>query len=355
VKFLIFLLVGFLSIPTFAESVFSGKLLGGTQLVDKTMNPAISLNGLFLGQWGPAIESGKGLRIQEIEGQFTAAVDPYFFANIVFTSEAGEPLQPEEAWVTTLNLPVVSLKMGKFLINFGKNNLIHTHAQPLIDKPLVNKLILGDDAFNSVGVQADVLVPLPWYVNLSVAGVSAKTADTFKASRDESLANVSRIENLWDLTDSTTFGLGVSYAVGNNFASKTSQFLGADLTLKYVSPRGRGNFALIWTNEFIQGWRPGLLTLTAPDWEKGAGGYSTLMARVHPQFWIGGRFEHVSLTSIETTKQTAENIIVAYVPTEFSTVRLQTGLNQETGRESSNWQALLQLNVTIGSHPAHAY
>lgn len=354
-KFLILLTMAILSTPSFAESVFSGKLLGGTQLVDKTMNPAISLNGLFLGNWGPAIETGKGLRIQELEGQFTASVDPYFFANIIFTSEAGGPLQPEEAWVTTLSLPVVSLKMGKFLTNFGKNNLIHTHAQPLIDKPLVNKLILGDDAFNSVGVQADVLVPLPWYVNLSVAGVSAKTADTFKATKEENLANVSRLENLWDLTDSTTLGFGVSYAFGNNFVSKISKFLGADLTLKYVSPRGRGNFALIWTNEFIQGWRPGLLTLVAPDWENGTGAYSTLLARVHPQFWMGGRFDHVSLTASETTKQTAENIIFAYVPTEFSTVRLQAGLNQETGREGSNWQALLQLNVTIGSHPAHAY
>jgi hypothetical protein len=353
-KFLI-ILIGLVSLPAIGETFFYGKLLGGTQQVDRTMNPAISFNGLFLGNWGPAIASGKGLRVQEIEGQFTAAVDPYFFANIVFTSEAGEPLQPEEAWVTTLNLPRVSLKMGKFLTNFGKNNLIHTHAQPLIDKPLVNQLIFGEEAFNSVGVQADLLIPLPWYMNLSVAGVSAKTTDTFKAVKEENLANVSRLENLWDLTDSTTLGFGVSYAFGNNFASKTSQFLGADLTLKYVSPRGRGNFALIWTNEFIQGWRPGLLTLTAPDWEKGAGAYSTLMARVHPQFWIGGRFDHVSLTSSETTKQTAENIILAYVPTEFSTVRLQTGMNQETGREGSNWQALLQLNVTIGSHPAHAY
>jgi hypothetical protein len=89
-KFLI-ILIGLVSLPALGETFFYGKLLGGTQQVDRTMNPAISFNGLFLGNWGPAIASGKGLRIQEIEGQFTAAVDPYFFANIVFTSEAGEP------------------------------------------------------------------------------------------------------------------------------------------------------------------------------------------------------------------------------------------------------------------------
>ena len=348
---LIFLSCG----SVFAETFFYGKLLGGTQQVDRTMNPAISMNGLFLGNWGPAIEEGKGIKLQELEGQFTAAVDPYFFANFILSIEGADgSMSPEEAWVSTLGLPVVSLKVGKFLQNFGKNNLIHTHAQPLIDRPLVNQLILGEEAFNTSGVQADILVPLPWYVNLSIAGVSAKSSDLFSAPKEENLANVTRLENLWDLTDATTLGLGISYAFGNNLASKLSQFLGADLTVKYVSPKGRGNLAVIWTNEYIQGWRPGLLTLAAPDWENGFGFYSTLMTRIHPTFWLGGRFDQVSRTSSSTDKRTAENLLIAYVPTEFSAVRLQTGVTQETGQETK-WQALLQLNVTIGSHPAHAY
>ncbi|MBM4304776.1 MAG: hypothetical protein FJ112_10685 [Deltaproteobacteria bacterium] len=58
--FLIFLT---LSSSVFAETFFYGKLLGGTQQVDKTMNPAISMNGLVLGNWGPAIASGKGIQL----------------------------------------------------------------------------------------------------------------------------------------------------------------------------------------------------------------------------------------------------------------------------------------------------
>lgn len=341
------------STSVFAETFFYGKLLGGTQQVDRTMNPAISMNGIFLGNWGPAATDSKGINIQELEGQFTAAVDPYFFANFILSIEGGE-ISPEEAWVSTLGLPVVSLKMGKFFQNFGKNNLIHTHAQPLIDRPLVNQLILGEEAFNTSGVQADILVPLPWYMNLSVAGVTAKTSDTYQGLRDEDLANVTRLENLWDLTDSTTLGLGSSYSVGNNKSNHLSHYLGFDLTLKYVSPKGRGNFALVWTNEYIQGWRRGYMGLTEPEWDNGYGVYSILMARVHPVFWVGGRYDQVKLTTDSTNNRTAENIIIAYVPTEFSAVRLQSGLTQATGQETQ-WQALLQLNVTIGSHPAHAY
>ncbi len=343
------------STPVLAENFFYGKLLGGTGQVDRTMNPAISMNGLFLGNWGPAIAEGKGVKLQELEGQFTAAVDPYFFANFILSIEGTNgSMSAEEAWVSTLGLPVVSLKVGKFLQNFGKNNLVHTHAQPLIDRPLVNQLILGEEAFNTAGVQADILVPMPWYVNLSIAGVSAKTAELYDATRDEDLANVNRLENLWDLTDATTLGLGVSYSVANNKANNLSHFLGADLTLKYVSPKGRGNLAVIWTNEFIQGWRRGYMTLEELNWDHGYGMYSTLMIRIHPVFWVGGRSDQVNLTSDATTKQSAENIVIAYVPTEFSAIRLQSGLTQETGQETK-WQTLLQLNVTIGSHPAHAY
>ncbi len=354
-KFLAMLGIVFFAVPVFAENFFYGKLLGGTQLVDRTMNPAISMNGLFLGNWGSAIETGKGVQIQELEGQFTAAVDPYFFANFILSSEGGGPLEVEEGWVITLGLPVVSFKTGKFLTNFGKNNLIHTHAQALIDRPLVNRLILGEEAFNSVGIQADILVPLPWYVNLSLAAVSAKMAGLFSSAQDENLANVTHLENLWDLTDSTTLGLGVSYSFGENIQAKLSQFLGLDLSIKYLSPKGRGNFAVIWTNEIISGERPGLVTSSSPSWEHGWGVYSSLMARIHPVIWMGCRWDQVNLTAIETTKEMAENFVIAYVPTEFSTVRFQSGLSQKPGVSGSRWQSLVQLNVTIGSHPAHAY
>lgn len=350
--FLIFLT---LSSSVFAETFFYGKLLGGTQQVDKTMNPAISMNGLILGNWGPAIASGKGIQLQEIEGQFTAAVDPYFFANFTLSIEgATGAMSPEEAWISTLGLPVVSLKIGKFFQNFGKNNLIHTHAQPLIDRPLVNQLIFGEEAFNTSGVQADILVPLPWYMNLSVAGVTGQSTDAYEGLREEDLANVSRLENLWDLTDATTLAFGISYSTGNNKANQLSHYLGSDLTIKYVSAKGRGGLAVVWTNEFIQGWRKGYMSLNEPVWDKGWGIYSILMARIHPVFWVGGRYDQVKLTSDATSNQTAENVIIAYVPTEFSSLRLQSGLTQETGTEN-RWQTLLQLNVTIGSHPAHAY
>lgn len=345
----------FLSTLSYAlEATAPGKIFGGSSLVDKSMNPAISLNGLFLGGFGTAQEK-HGLRIQEIEAQFTAAVDPYFMGNFIVTSEAGAPLEVEEAYLSTLSLPRVTLKAGKFLANFGKNNPIHTHAQALIDKPLVNRTLLGEDGFNSFGAEASLLVPAPWYMDLTVGGMSSGTTPLYNSLSDTSMALTSHLENLFDLSDQTTLSVGLSYSMGDNQTRNMSHYWGADTTIKYVSGKGKGEFALAWTNEVIASKRTSYAFLTTPDWETAWGAYSTLLARLNPRFWVGGRFDYVATDLGTVNKTKAENLILAYVPSEFSALRLQGGLVQKPFSTSSDWQALLQFNMTIGSHPAHAY
>lgn len=349
-----------------ATTVNTPKIFGRSGLVDKSMNPAISVNGLFLGQFGTAtIEEEKGLQLQEIEAAFTAAVDPYFLANVILTSEGGTSLEVEEAYVLTLAIPYVTFKAGKMLVNFGKNNLIHTHAQPMIDRPLVSSTLLGEDGFSSVGVQASVLVPVPWYFDVSVSGVSARravgvfhtTADATPPSpypRAENVGAVVRMEHLFDLSDVTTISLAGSFASGANELDQKTTLWGADATLKYVSGQGRGNFAVALTNEFISSTRNGLVT--AELGEKSWGTYHTLLVRLGQQWWVGGRFDFLKPDSAtpDSPTNTGESLLVAYVPTEFTALRFQTGLSKTTN-EDTRWKALLQLNVTIGSHPAHAY
>ena len=336
-----------------AETATSGKIFGSrTGLVDKSMNPAISINGLFLGSYGTAQEK-TGLRLQEVEAAFSAAVDPYFFANIILTSEGGEAVTPEEAYVITLSIPMVTIKAGKFLANFGKNNLIHTHAQPLIDRPIVNKSLLGDEGLNSVGVQAALLVPVSWYMEFTLAGMSGSQTSLFANTSDESLFGVARLENLFDLNDETTLSLGVSYSMGDNQFHNVSHFGGADTTLKYVSGKGKGEFAIAWTNEYIRSKRTSYSVLS--EWEDAWGLSSTVLVRLSPRFWTGGRFDYTNITLDGSQKTKGENLVFAFVPSEFSAIRLQTGLIQPSTGGKSQWQALVQYNMTIGSHPAHAY
>ena len=351
----------------------AGKTFGSgrTGLVDKSMNPAISINGLFLGSYGSAwtaptvTKPAPALGIQEIELAFTATVDPYFLGNFIITADASA-VHPEEAYVRTLAIPYVTLTAGQFFANFGKNNLLHTHAQPMIDVPAVNQLFFGAEAFKEVGVDADLLIPLPWYLDLHLSGFGANSGETpFHAGDPAALGLLARLESLWDLRDDTTLGAGVSYTGGGNEFSSTSQYIGADLTLKYLSLRGRGEFGIAWTNEWIyslsnyqntpRAVNPSLLGISAVG-QNALGGYSTVLVRTSPQFWIGGRFDYVAsdVTQPISPNILGENLMVAFVPSEFSTLRVQGGLFQ-VNNQPSLWQVLVQLNITIGSHPAHAY
>lgn len=347
-------LLCFFSTLSFAiETPAPGKVLGGSGLVDKSMNPAISLNGLFLGGYGTALQK-EGLQLQELEMQFTAAVDPYFIGNFTVAYEGGA-FDVEEAYLNTLGLPHVTLKAGKFLALFGKNNNIHTHAQSLIDRPLVNRTILSDESFNSVGAEASILIPAPWYMDLMVGAMSGSQTLLYETTSDTSMALNSHLENLFDLNDQTTLSLGASLSLGDNKQGTSSHYWGVDSTLKYVSGKGKGEFAMAWTNEFISSQRPTYDALTTPEWDRAWGFYSTLLFRLNPRFWAGGRFDYTNVMLGGETKTTGENLILAYVPSEFSALRLQGGLVQPGGGGASQWLTLLQFNMTIGSHPAHAY
>lgn len=316
------------------------KLFGGGGLVDKSMNPAVSVNGLFLGAWGNNVPNAdRGLLLQEVEAQFSAAVDPYFYANVILAAEPGTGVGVEEAYITTLSIPHLTFKAGKFLVNFGKNNLLHTHAQPLIDRPLVNKMFFAD-AFNSVGLETSFLVPTPWYMDLTVGIVRAQGSNAFTTTEPQQVGGTVRLDNLFDLTDTTTLGVGGSFATGRNAAGTMDKLFGADVTLKYVTGKGKGDFGISWANEFIN---------TTGQW----GVYSTPLVRLNQNWWTGVRFDYFKNPT--DAKTSAENLVIAYVPSEFSAIRVQGGIQQNPGGAPSTWQTFVQYNMTIGSHPAHAY
>ena len=55
-----------------------------------------------------------------------------------------------------------------------------------------------------------------------------------------------------------------------------------------------------------------------------------------------------------TPFQRKQSLLLAYVPSEFSALRLQYD-HRNNGMRADEHKILLQLNFTIGAHPAHAY
>ncbi len=344
-------------------AVRSTKLFEATNAPDPTKSPPISAHALFLGTVGipgNSLDTGKpiplGARVQDLSVQMSANIDDIFAGMVTLGNIAnfgssqdfslGTSSLVREAYVKTITLPVISFKVGEFLTNFGKNNKIYPHAQPMIDQPLIVNELMGTNGFRSAGIEMDLLIPTPWFFDLNVAVVSASLAGPFSSTKDNTVVGVFRMEHDFDFSQNTSLGFGLSGAYGNNSfkTGKNTFYTGADLTVKYSVPQG---FGFAWLNEFIY-----TDAGRASESSHVFGFYTNPMFRFHPKFWTGLRFDYTSRAA-GITSTTGESVMLAWVAGPASTVRLQGGFLQPAA-STNNWSLSLQYNMTLGSHPAHA-
>ena len=325
----------------------------------KFSNPEISVNGLFLGRVGSdgssrSQESANGFHIQEIETRLTANVDPYFRADftLAFEKEPGQDFvfTPEEAFIESLSLPSVTLRLGKFRAFLGKHNQYHTHSFPFIDLPLIYEQLVGEEGLNEIGASAAVLLPVPWFSEFVAQGFSATNENLFTVDRANAIAGLFHSKNLWDLNKTTTFELTGSYGIGQNDFGSNSQIYSASSTLKWRPLEKSIYRRVAWTTEFLQTFRDG-----APDNELVGGVSSWLQWQFARRWWIQGRYDYLGLPDPDDGTGYKASALLAFVPSEFSALRLQYDALSEPGPGDMQHIVTLQLNFTIGAHPAHDY
>jgi hypothetical protein len=335
--------------------------------VSRVFNPAISVNGLFLGGWASSVDASNeltglnfknGFNFQEAEFRFTSDVDPYFKADMIVAIDREGNVELEEGFVTSNQLPGdimprgLSLKIGKFFTDFGKHNLLHSHQFPFIDRPLVSEAIFGDEGLNEPAAGLNYLLPIPWFSEFTIQGMQGDNSNLFVLSGDESPqgAYLGHWKNFFDLSDETTLEFGNSYVGGRNSGSGYSQAIGVDLTLKWIPLTRAQDRALIWQNEYIYS------SIDQDDKarQETGGLYTSLQYRLSRLWWLQGRYDVLGIPNSGEGVDHKWTVLAALVPSEFSALRLQYSRTQREFGEDID-QILFQLNYTIGSHPAHKY
>lgn len=314
-------------------------------------NPDIGINLLFAGQTSDRDKADDGMKLQEAELQFSSDVDSYFTAKALFSvgSEGGEyGIEPEEAYVETIALPRVTLRVGKSKMPLGKHNQLHSHAFPFINAPLMNVAILGDEGLNETGIGASGLIPLPWFSELTLDYTQGENEDLFNSDIKDNKTVIGRFKNLWDLSDSTTLELGVSGAKGKNSDHLDTTLLGADLTLKWRPVDGGKYHSVEWGSEYLEKDRDGAVE------KKLAGAVSYLKYQVAQRWYAQYRYDYLGLNSEAVNTSKRHTALIAFLPSEFSGVRLQYETIDD-GQVEDEKRLMLQLNISIGAHPAHAY
>ena len=139
-----------------------------------------------------------------------------------------------------------------------------------------------------------------------------------------------------------------SGATGINAYDESTVLYGVDLTWKWrplVRSRDR---SLTWQSEYLRA-----RVDEGPEIHDEGGLYSLLQYQWARRWWIEGRWDLYGVPKETPDRDWRASALLAFVPSEFSALRLQASRLRVAGQDVN--QVLLQLNVTVGSHPAHRY
>lgn len=338
-------------------------------------NPSLGVNTLLLWRHSsekeaPDSELANGPQLQEIEIQLGANVDPYWRAQAVLAihSEVEEnsdhrhfELHPEEVYLESLSLPRVTLKIGKFLAEFGKHNTLHRHTFPFIDAPLVHQKVFGEEGLNEAGVSLSALLPSSWFSEVTGQYLAGENELLFASPTKDDGTGIIHWRNLWDLSDESTFDVTLSAARGGNYLKGATWIYDVSTTLKWRPIKSSNERSLNWVTEFLSADRQ--------NFEYGRiGGVSTWVQwQLKRRWWVQGRFDLLGLPAanslrldsegneVDETRRTRTSLLIGFIPTEFSSIRLQYSQLQSRFQPMRIDTVQLQINASIGPHPAHNY
>ncbi len=309
--------------------------------------------------FGPA-QKPKPL-FEELELGVQSVIDPYARADI-FISFTPEGVDVEEAYLTTLGLPAgFQVRAGQFFSPFGRLNTQHPHIWDFIDGPLARGRVLAGDVLSGPGVDVAWLAPLPWFVELHLAGqgtAPAASLDPSPAAGGERLTGIVRLLQYFTPSESTSVGVGFSAAGRDEGAGAFRDLGGADLYVK-IRPLSTRAYLALQGELYARRFRDVAGVDRGTDW----GAYAQAFWRRDAYWGYGVRWDRApaALTAGEGEPAAAVpgaeqrlSAVAAWYLSEFQRVRVQAGWDRRPGGKDG-LEALVHLEFGIGAHGAHPF
>jgi hypothetical protein len=373
--------------------------LVGTNVSDET-GASLALPGFLEGSGREGKE--RGFNFNYLESALSAAVDPYFdFLGVVTLTPEGFDI--EEAYVDTRQLPFgFRLRIGKFLSAFGRHNDVHKHAWDFYDTPLPYEAFIGLEGFKNPGIRLSWTAPVDFLLQLNLEVFQGRSDESplFNAKRYELTAQngtvlsssqpfvpsmaVGSLRTSFDMGNHV-FLLGASVIYGHALQVYTNSAFSApgailydgEFTYKYLISSYR---SITWQSEYLGLVASGDLArasdglVHAADKKQG-GLYTQLIWRFdEPGRWrVGARLDLLGQNTwtVDGEKRTVDeagqplgnllqrqSAMLEYSPTEFSRIRLQYAYDRSRflgGARKDVHEILLQMNIAVGPHGAHAF
>ncbi len=322
----------------------------------KVFNPDISVIGNFVGKMGDLNEFDErpSASLEEAELSFQAFVDPYAQAKF-FVAVGPEGAEVEEGFINFIALPHdLTAKVGKLKAGFGKVNLMHTHARPWIDTPLVLNNFFGGEGLADSGVSVSRIFPNRHNLFVEATGevYSGNAEGVFESQNRNDLFYLGHLKAYGDLSEQSNLEIGASFARGTappteSTSGGTSEFGGLDLTYRY-KPLERGLYrSFISRTELIANRRSG-------SDDHAFGFYTSADYQFARRWFAGVRLDQTDRADDPSLTDRGASLTLTFWPSEFSQLRAQ-GRRIRYGNGPGVNELLLQVLFSIGAHGAHSF
>jgi hypothetical protein len=330
-----------------------------------------------------------------------SVVDPYFdlFAVIGLAPE-GAGL--EEAYFTTRKLPYgFQLKAGKFLVSFGRVNEQHEHYWDFANRPLIATALFGEDGLNEIGAQATWVAPTSFYLLFGAEVLNGANEQSFGTSGFTNPRGsvaidavqgpnllIGYIRSSFDVEEASIL-FGISNAMGTtrndqgysggngNAVDANTDIIGGDLTIKYsldairyLSLQSEYMYRVMNGTEYTDDYVSNIILSPGVLDKHNSGFYAQIVTKLDQLWRVGVRCDLLMQNDVSlagTNQHMPSNlprytVMIEYSPTEFSRLRLQIDKDESRYVQASGGlsrqpytQVILQANLTIGAHGAHAF
>lgn len=314
-----------------------------------------------------------GFTLRQLELSLGASVDPYFRfdASLVFI----EGVEVEEAYATTLALPFsLQSRAGMFLSRFGRQNEQHPHQWWFVSQPLAYGQLMGGDDQRGLGAELSWLTPLPWATTLfgsvqeSAGACCSRTfspvEDTPAALRTPfDLVTTVVAEQFFPIGDDLSLLWGLSAQLGPAqylAADGRAELWGTDVLLRYKPSAAASRWFVELQAEALARTRHVVGSALVGDLSVDGGAYAQLVYHPGPELGVGLRGDWVDGDPADPAGaglgHNADRVAVVleYAPTHFSRLLAEVSAGSR-GLGDLSWGAVVNLEVSIGAHGAHAY
>ncbi|HEX2781349.1 MAG TPA: hypothetical protein VHM30_17740 [Gemmatimonadaceae bacterium] len=367
---------------------------GAAGATNPRLLPDFSAVGDFIGDLSPkgsTQEEGNRIGVREVELAVQAVVDPYFRGDVFLGISDAEGVAIEQAYLTTTSIPDLEIRIGRYLMPFGKQNTTHRHDLHTIEYPYVIQRFFGGEGLKGTGLWVDkVFAPFGFYQELQATAVDRiaerdpmLTAAEPANKRLGGLGVSARLRNYWDLTQAANVELSFSGLTG-----KREQPLSTLYTAALVAQGIDANAALARQTtvgaDFTFRWRPlqqGLyksfilqsevmrqLNSRSPEIPGGGviadayagplrdftGAYAFARWQVTARGFIGARYDWLQDPLREGRTFAAGSGYLEWYPSEFS--KLSAAYERHTDIDPLGPdRILLQATFALGPHKPHPF